>query len=163
MAHFFRANEIANIAIEIEMKGREFYLQAAQMAKTPKVKDIFMFLSEEEAKHEETFRSMLSRLGKVEMPAWATQDEYMQYLEALIESHMLFSALGQKYMAQADSEKDVIKMAMSFEKDTMLFFTEMKELVPISEKHAVQLCYDEERKHLRQLSNMNAQLGAEES
>lgn len=162
MAHFFRANEIANVAVEIEKRGREFYLQAAQMAVTAKVKDIFTFLSEEEAKHEETFQGMLSRLGKVEMPAWATQDEYMQYLEALIESHMLFSALGQKYMAQADSEKDVIKMAMSFEKDTMLFFTEMKELVPYSERYAVQQCYDEERKHLLQLSSMNAQLSTDE-
>lgn len=162
MAYFFRANEIANVAIEIEKKGREFYLLAAQKAESSDVKDMFEFLANEETKHEEIFKSMLARLGKVEMPAWATREEYMQYLEALIESHMLFTELGQEYMARAQNEKEVIRMAMSFEKDTMLFFIEMKELVPNSEKYAVQQCYEEERKHLRQLSEMNARLGAEE-
>lgn len=158
MAHFFRANEIANVAIEIEKKGREFYMLAAQKAKSSEIRDIFTHLADEETKHEEVFRSMLDRLGRVEMPAWATQEEYMQYLEALIESHMLFGDLGRKFMERADSEADVLKMAMSFEKDTMLFFMEMMELVPASEKYVVQQCYEEERRHLRELSRMSAKM-----
>lgn len=158
MAHFFRANEIANVAIEIEKKGREFYMLAAQKAKSSEIKDIFTYLADEETKHEQVFRSMLDRLGDVEMPAWASHEEYMQYLEALIESHMLFGELGRKFMERADSEMDVLKMAMSFEKDTMLFFMEMMELVPASEKYVVQQCYEEERKHLRDLSKMSAKM-----
>lgn len=156
MAHFFHANEIANIAINIEQKGREFYLQAVDMAETPKVKAMFKHLADEEAKHEGIFRSMLARLGKVGVPPWATQDEYMQYIEALIESHLLFSGLGQKFMERAESEKEVIEAAMGFEKDTMLFFLEMEELVPNSEKYAVHQCYEEERKHLRELGKLRA-------
>jgi rubrerythrin len=163
MAYFFNANEVANVAIEIEKKGREFYLQAAQKVASTQVRDVFMYLADEEAKHEKYFRSMLTRLGKVSMPAWATQDEYMQYLSALIDSHMLFNDLAQRYLAQAVDEQEVIRMAMSFEKDTMLFFIEMKELVPDSEKYAVQQCYEEERRHLRELSKISAQLNAEKS
>lgn len=163
MAHFFRASEVANIAIEIEKKGRDFYLMAAERAETPKIKEIFTYLADEESKHEQTFQSMLSRLGKVEMPAWATQDEYMQYLEALIESHMLFNALGQRFIDMAKNEEEAISMAIGFEKDTMLFFMEMKDLVPNSEKYSVQQCYDEERKHLRQLSKMKAELKADQA
>jgi len=161
MAHFFSASEIANIAIEIEKKGREFYLQAAQNVTSPRVGEVFRYLADEEAKHEEFFRSMLARLGKVGLPAWATQDEYMHYLAALIESHMLFNDLARQYMIQAGGEMEVIRMAMNFEKDTMLFFLEMKELVPDSEKHAVQQCYEEERRHLKELSMVSARLGAE--
>lgn len=161
MAHFFSASEIANIAIEIEKKGREFYLQAAQNVTSPRVREVFLYLAEEEGKHETFFRSMLARLGKVGIPAWATQEEYTQYLNALIESHMLFNDLAQQYMAQAGDEMEVVRMAMNFEKDTMLFFIEMKELVPDSEKHAVQQCYEEERRHLKELSKVSAQLGAE--
>ncbi|BDQ35594.1 ferritin-like domain-containing protein [Pseudodesulfovibrio portus] len=161
MAHFFHANEIANIAIKIERRGREFYLQAVDRAETPRVKEMFKHLAEEEAKHEGIFRSMLARLGKVGVPPWATQDEYMQYIEALIESHMLFNSLGQKFLERAESEKEVIEAAMGFEKDTMLFFLEMEELVPSSEKYAVHQCYEEERKHLRELSRASAQLEAD--
>lgn len=158
MAHFFHANEIANIAIEIERKGREFYMQAADRANTPRVKEAFLHLAEEEAKHEGVFRSMLARLGKVGVPSWATQEEYMQYIEALIESHLLFSDQGQRYLERAESEKEVIQAAMGFEKDTMLFFLEMEELVPNAERHAVHQCYEEERKHLRELSRVGMQL-----
>jgi len=45
-------------------------------------------------------------------------------------------------------------MAMSFEKDTLLFFTEMETLVPQKEKAAVRQCIKEERLHLRRLQAM---------
>lgn len=155
MAHFFHANEIANVAIEIEKKGRTFYLNAAQAAKTLEIKELFRWLAEEESRHEEIFSSLLARLGKVEMPAWSNQEEYATYLNALIESHALFTGgLAEKYMADAADEDTAIRMAMSFEKDTLLFFTEMKDLVPDSEKAAVQHCVDEERLHLRKLQEM---------
>ncbi len=162
MAHYFHANEIANVAVEIERKGQEFYLQAARKATTSKVREMFEFLAEEETRHEGIFRSMLARLGKVGVPPWATREEYMQYIEALIESHLLFNSLGRRYLEQARDELEVIDMAMGFEKDTMLFFLEMKELVPNSEKYAVEQCYEEERTHLRQLAKERSRLRGEQ-
>jgi len=153
MAHFFHANEIAKVAVEIERKGRQFYLRAAEAAKSEEIKDLFRYLAEEETKHEEIFSALLDRLGKVELPAWSNEEEYSTYLNALIDSHALFSGgLAEKYMADAADEDTAIRMAMSFEKDTLLFFLEMKELVPDSEKEAVQSCADEERNHLRILT-----------
>lgn len=154
MAHFFHANEVAKFAVEIEKRGREFYLRAAKAAKTPTVKELFVYLADEESRHEDIFTALLERLGTVELPAWSTKEEYTDYLEALIDSHMLFNGLAEKHMTEADDERDVIRMAMSFEKDTMLFFSEMKGLVPESERDAVQSCYEEERTHLRKLKTM---------
>ncbi|BCS89775.1 ferritin-like domain-containing protein [Pseudodesulfovibrio sediminis] len=152
MAHFFHANEIAKVAVEIERKGRQFYNRAADAAQSEETKDLFRYLAEEETKHEEIFSALLERLGSVELPAWSNEEEYTTYLNALIDSHALFSGgLAEKYMADAADEDTAIRMAMSFEKDTLLFFLEMKELVPESEKDAVQQCADEERNHLRQL------------
>ncbi|QGY40380.1 rubrerythrin [Pseudodesulfovibrio cashew] len=155
MANFFHANEIAKVAVEIEKKGRAFYTRAADAAKTDEIKDLFRYLAEEETKHEAIFAALLDRLGKVEMPAWSNEEEYSTYLNALIESHALFSGgLAEKYMADAEDEDTALRMAMSFEKDTLLFFIEMKELVPESEKQFVMQCADEERTHLRQLKEM---------
>jgi len=49
---------------------------------------------------------------------------------------------------------EAIETAMGFEKDTILFFVEMLEFVPESEKKHVKACIDEERSHLRLLASM---------
>lgn len=155
MAHFFHANEIAKAAVEIEKKGHAFYRKVASMAKTDKTRELFEYLAAEEQKHEAIFQALMERLGKIELPAWSTQDEYTQYLDALIDSHALFSGgLAEKYMADAEDEEIAIRMAMSFEKDTILFFVEMETLVPESEKNAIRQCIEEERLHLRRLKAM---------
>ncbi|TVQ98467.1 MAG: rubrerythrin [Desulfovibrionales bacterium] len=154
MAGFFHAAEIAEAAVNIEQKGQTFYVNAAESAKNPDVKDFFLYFAKEEAKHEQIFLQFKERLGKVELPAWSTSDEYAAYLQALIDSHSIFSPELKKRLVEADSENEAIRLAMGFEKDTILFFMEMKELVPDSEKKFVQQCIDEERSHLRQLSKM---------
>ena len=155
MAQFFSASEIAKAAVDIEKKGQEFYRRVAANAKTESLKALFEHLMKEEKKHEQIFSELLSRLGKAELPAWSNEEEYAMYVNALIESHALFTGgLAEKYMAEAADDATAIRMAMAFEKDTLLFFMEMRELVPASEHQFVQQCIDEERLHLRQLKEM---------
>ncbi len=155
MAHFFHANEIAGAAVEIEKKGRAFYMRLADVAKNDKVRKLFSHLAQEEARHELIFHDLMDRLGKIELPAWASNEEYCRYLLGLIESHALFSdELVEKKMGSLADEADAIRMAMSFEKDTLLFFIEMEGLVPDSEKDAVRECIHEERQHLSNLQDM---------
>lgn len=152
MAQFFTAGEIAKAAIEIESRGQEFYLRVAAKAKKPETQDFFKFFAGEEAKHRKLFEDLAKRLGPVELPAWSTNEEYAEYLAALLDSHALFSGeYAEKLMSEAEDEAAAVRMAMSFEKDTILFFNEMRELVPDAEKGFVQHCIDEERSHLRQL------------
>ncbi|SMP40339.1 ferritin-like domain-containing protein [Desulfonatronum lacustre] len=154
MAEFFQAAEIAEAAVTIEQQGQAFYISAAQAAKNPDVKDFFLYFAKEEARHEQIFQQLKDRLGKFELPAWSTTEEYGMYLKALIDSHSIFSPELQRRLAEATSENEAIRLAMGFEKDTILFFMEMKELVPDTEKKFVMQCIDEERSHLRQLSKM---------
>ncbi len=154
MAGFFQAAEIAEAAINIEQKGQAFYASAAQAAKNPDVKDFFLYFAKEEARHEQIFQQLKDRLDKFELPAWSTTEEYGMYLKALIDSHSIFSPELQRRLAEAANENEAIRLAMGFEKDTILFFMEMKDLVPDTEKKFVTQCIDEERSHLRQLSKM---------
>lgn len=157
MAHFFKANEISKTAVEIERKGRAFYLRMEEAARTRKIRELFHHLALEEAEHEKIFQALLDRLGDVELPAWATGEEYGMYIQGLIESHALFSDLDvEKRMAGMKDEKEAILMAMSFEKDTLLFFTEMEAYVPDNEKKVVRECIQEERSHLAKLQRMIA-------
>ncbi|MEZ0576586.1 ferritin-like domain-containing protein [Halodesulfovibrio aestuarii] len=159
MASFFRANEIAKIAVEIEKKGREFYLRLEEAAKTQKTRELFHYLAIEETRHQGIFQALTDRLGQIELPAWATSEEFGAYIQGLIESHALFSDEAvEKRVAIMEDEKEAIRMAMSFEKDTLLFFIEMEDFVPDSEKEAIRECIQEEKRHLIKLQSMYSQV-----
>ena len=156
MAEFFKAAEIAGAAVRIEQQGQEFYKDAAGAAKSRDAKEFFLYFAGEEARHERIFQDLQTRMGTFDLPAWSTSDEYGQYLQALIDSHSIFSPGLKQRLAQAPDETEAIRLAMGFEKDTILFFMEMRELVPDSEKRFIQQCIDEERSHLRKLAAMLA-------
>ncbi|UZP67482.1 ferritin family protein [Desulfovibrio mangrovi] len=152
MAGIFKAGDIIRAAEEIESRGEAFYqrlVDAVGFDGDSSAREVFEFLRDEEAKHREVFRAMGQRLAPVILPAWATEEEYVAYMSAMLDNHALFregdSAGGDL------SREDAIRLAMQFEKDTMFFFREMRELVPDSEKAAVDRCVDEERTHLIKL------------
>ena len=103
-------------------------------------------MAAEEKRHEGIFSAMLDRLGGVPLPAGSSGEEYLMYVRGLLDSHTLFVA---------DSKDRAIEsplgQAIQFEKDTLIFFLELEDMVPESEKHSVRQCADEERKHLRML------------
>ena len=152
MAGIFRATDILLAAQEVETRGEVFYNRLVETATDEKLKETFRFLAGEEGKHREIFRKLYERLGQVELPAWAEEDEYVSYLTFLIDSHTLFR-LGDvdTIRAFAGNRGEAIQTAMGFEKDTILFFTEMRDFVPEGEKRYIQDCIDEERAHLRLL------------
>ncbi|MFW5733840.1 MAG: ferritin-like domain-containing protein [Oceanidesulfovibrio sp.] len=152
---FFKANEVAQAAVEIERKGQSFYRNVANATQSDAARELFIFMAGEEAKHEAVFQSLKDRLGEIEMPAYSNASEYQEYLEALIESHALFNGgVAEKLAAEASDLKSAVDIALSFEKDTLLFFMEMKELVPQNERPLVQQCIDEERSHMRMLRGL---------
>lgn len=160
MAEFFTAADIVAAAIRIEQRGQDVYTQAVTMAVRPEVQALFRHLAAEEARHEATFRAMADRVGPVELPAWSIAAEYVEYLHALLDSHALFTRTDtlNALKGAADDHVAALRLAIRFEKDTLLFFTEMRALVPASEKAAVDACIAEERTHLRSLTAMLAQV-----
>lgn len=155
MAGIFQVNEVVGIAVEIEKRGEEFYRDMASKAKSPQVKEAMEFLAGEEVKHQRIFSQMLSRLAPLKPPAGSMEAEYWAYVNDLIDSHFLFDApLGKKLASSVGSDKEALHLAMGFEKESILFFTEMKGLVPAEEAGALEGCIQEERKHLRKLAEL---------
>jgi len=155
MAGIFRANEIVQAAVEAEKKGEDFYRCLAGRVQSRQIKELFEELANEEVKHKKRFEEILSRLEPVELPAHSDEEEYEAYFDALINSHMLFSCgWGEFLLNQVSDESEALKLAMNFERDSLLFFKEMKGFVPESEKKIVQQCVDEERGHLVRLKGM---------
>jgi len=155
MADLFKANDVVLAAVEIEKRGEKFYMNLVEQAEDSATRKVFEHLAREEVKHKALFEKLYERLGKVELPAWSNEAEFLSYLNALVDSHPLFRYGDIDEMKeQIKTRKDAIRMAMGFEKESILFFMEMREFVPESEKKFVAQCIDEERSHLRQLNEM---------
>jgi rubrerythrin len=155
MAQFFSAADVVGAAVEMERRGQALYRRMAQAAEKPEIKRFFENLAGEESRHEELFSAMAKRVGQAELPAWSTMEEYSAYLGALLDSHALFSPSFAARMAEkAGDLTESVHGAMSLEKDSMIFFQEMLQLIPGSEHSFILECIEEERRHLRQLSGL---------
>lgn len=146
MASFVNAGDVVASAVEIEKRGHAFYEQAAAQAGGPELREFFEFMSDEEERHEEIFKAMLERLGGLELPTGADSAEYLEYVQASLDSHMLFTG------SVPEKIRDPFPLALQLEKDTIFYFTAMLDLVPDAEKHYVRQCIDEEKKHILLLS-----------
>ena len=155
MAGIFKATDILLAAQEVETRGEVFYNRLVETTTEPKLKELFSFLAGEETKHREIFAKLYERVGEVELPAWAEEDEYVDYLKFLLDSHTLFRLGDVDHLKQfMGTAEEAIETAMGFEKDTILFFVEMQEFVPEGEKKYIKACIDEERSHLRLLAGI---------
>lgn len=147
MAGFTTASDVITAAVEIERRGFAFYQQAAAAAAQPETKEFFNFMAEEEKRHEKIFEAMLARAGGLELPAGSSEAEYLEYVDLLLNSHCMFLPEQQGVLRQ-----DPLRQAMSFEKDTILFFLAMRRLTDPSEHAAIDACVEEEQRHLRLLA-----------
>ncbi len=132
MSITFNADEIFEMAEEIERQGARFYRKAANNAPDPETAQWLNALASMEDGHERTFAEMRTQLtdGEKECDTFDPDGEAAMYLQVMADSH------GTEGKKSADQEltgnepiKEVLEIAISSEKDSVAFYTSMKELV----------------------------------
>jgi rubrerythrin len=158
MWKIFKGTEIVEFAVRIEQNGYAFYQKAESLVKNPAAKELLAFLKEEEQKHEKVFKEMLGNLDPINVRE-TYAGEYEEYLKALVDNHV-FGAVdaAEKAFAKLENEIDVLNTALGFEKDTILFFRELKELVSEKDQRVVEQLIKEEQSHLRKLAIVKGEL-----
>jgi len=160
MGILFSGSELVNIAIGIERKGVVYYESLAKSTTDTSLKDTYNYLANMERKHMEIFQKMLDSVGKYQ-PTYAgeTEEEYELYLRALIDSVVFPDDKVAKEMAnKTSSEAEALHIGIIAEKDSILFYLEMRNLVRESDRHIIDAIVGEEKAHLRQLSQLKAKL-----
>lgn len=158
----FTAAEAIEMAMEIEKSGQVFYNEVAAKSADPKVKVLFEDLAAQEQGHYRVFQSMLA--GSVgdrpelkpapELPA-AEYDQYEAYVQVALDNALF--AGPDKALALARQAKDretALRAAMGFEKDTLLFFYDLRDMVSEADREAISGVIREEKRHLRRLAKM---------
>lgn len=149
--------ELLQLAIEVEKKGQDFYTTAAKQVKENQVRDKFNYLAKQEKQHEGTFREMLKRLKGHRVVSGSFEDQF-QYVRDVAASS-IFGSDGGKELTGAHPMTDVeaINLGLQFEKDTILFYSDMRGMLPRDDQPVLDMITNEERKHLSELSAIKRQ------
>ena len=146
----FNANEIFEMAEQIERNGGVFYRKAAEHVNGEE-KDFLIELAVMEDDHEVTFAALRKELSGQEKQSntFDPDEEAPQYLKALADSRVFFEK-----EINPTAMTDILKAAIMAEKDSIVFYLGMKDLVPGKQgKDKIDAIIKEEMSHIKLLSN----------
>jgi len=154
----FSGSELINIAIGIERRGIAFYDIMTKTTESTAAREVFQHLADMEREHIRLFEGMLDQADKYP-PAESYPGEYAAYLQALIDSAVFTDDLVTSELAtQADSDVEAMELAISAEKDSILFYYEMRNIMPRRAQPTVDRILAEEKSHLKELTGLKKQL-----
>jgi len=163
MSTHFSADEIFRIGMEVELNGKDFYDAAASMCEARETKGTLEYLRDQEAEHYHVFSEMRDQLS-AEAKAETVYDpdgQMSAYLRAIADSRVFTNQTEAAEAAKnCESAADVLRIALRFEKDSVLMFQAMKALVPEKwGQSKIDGLISAEQGHIREISDMLAELG----
>ena len=133
MSITFNADEIFEMAEEIERNGAKFYREAAEKSSDADVKKMLQELAVMEDGHEKTFIQMRKELSDAEreQATFDPDNEVAQYLQTLAYFHGTEGKVSptEKLTGQ-ESMTEILKIALQAEKNSIAFYVGIKDLVP---------------------------------
>lgn len=150
----FQASDIVEIAVRIEENGVNFYRFAEQLAKQEEAKKLFASLAEAEVAHKRMFEGIFAKMDK-STPPESYDGEYAAYLRAYVDNNIIFTKeIMDKELAKVKDTIAAIDFAIKRELDSILYYHEIKRLVPAAQHSAIEQIIEEERKHFSILTDM---------
>ena len=150
MAYDFNADEIFEMAEQIERNGASFYRKAAESIDDPAGKKLLLNFAAMEDEHEKTFAALRKDLSEKEKTAttFDPDGEAALYLRALADTRVFF----EKKIDTSTMEK-ILREAILAEKDSIVFYLGMKEMVAEKfGKTKIDAIIKEEMAHIKLLS-----------
>lgn len=145
----FNAFEVFEIAEQIERNGTKFYTMAAELFDEPKTCQMFLNLAEWEKEHEQIFAMMRQQLSE--------QNQHIPKPDDLLPDPKVMAGLAvfgirsdpAEELHSRQTETDIIRRAVSKEKDSIVFYHGLKQFVPDgADKDKIDDIIKEEMKHI---------------
>ncbi|NIO03368.1 MAG: rubrerythrin [Proteobacteria bacterium] len=129
----FNADEIFEMAVQIERNGGRFYRLAAKYEENPDARRLMLELAARENAHEKIFVSMREELSASEKVSktFDPHGEAASYLRALANGRVFDLTLDPTdFFNHPQSLEDILRKAIDLEKDSIVFYLGMREMVP---------------------------------
>lgn len=162
MSFSFNADEIFQMGVQIESNGQKFYETIAKNTSDSSAQKIFLDLAKWESQHIELFKKW-----QTELPGSARQGDLFDpnqelhlYLKATADSHVFIRNKDIPELAsKCKTPIEALELAVTFEKDSVVFYTSMKKLVPEHlGKNQMDTLIDEEIRHIFMLTQKKKEL-----
>lgn len=143
----FSASEVFDIAIQLEENGERFYRQAVLHATDEDVKGLLIWLAEQEMHHREAFVAMKSDVKRAPEDRWA-EEASGAILQSAMGEHGF--SLDEVDFSTIPDEAALLKVAIGFEKDGILFYELIRSFVDdVDTLMQLDRIIQEERSHVR--------------
>ncbi len=152
----FNADEIFEMAEEIERNGAKFYRKAAADTSDKAAKKMLLDLAVMEDGHLEIFQAMRRKLTDKEKEpvVYDPDNEAAQYLQAMADMHGCEGKISPtKELTGKETLREIIEVALNAEKESVVFYFGLKNFVPdIAGKSRVEKIINEEIGHINALN-----------
>lgn len=156
------SHEVFAIADKIERNGAKFYRRAAAMCDDPKLSAFFVELAQWEMRHIEIFRQMKEQFAERnwELGRFAPDRLNMSDLRAMAGLAVFgIQPDPADQLTGHEAKVDILRMALEKEKDSIVYYTGLKDFVPDeADRQVIADVIQEEMKHVRILVQSLEQL-----
>ena len=144
---------VLDLAVWLEKHGQDFYERAHDKVADPDLKETFSALANEEKKHCAIYMDLYQVYTGKSAEGDELLGEYGQFI------HLLIKEITDSLSFEATlSQEDLIARALQFEKNTLLFFGEVKPLFRGKAGAVIEAVCREEKRHIQQLLERREQL-----
>ncbi len=159
MAQELTGYEVLEIAEKMERNAAGFYRRAAGMYSDPKISKLFSELAQWEKRHIEAFAEMKARLSE---QSWGL-GQYGCNRAVPPRPQTSAAVFGDrtdpsKELTGRETKADVLRMAIQKEKDSIAYYTSLREFVSGDDMEAIQDIIGEEDRHVRILTQSLEQI-----
>ena len=162
MAIAFNADEIFEMAEQMERNGGRFYRKVAEASAFVRSRELLLSLAAMEDTHEKTFASMRAELSGKERAAtfFDPDDLAALYLQAFADGHVFNpNEDPSERLTGRETMEEILRTAIGLERDSIAFYAGIKESVPERlGKDKVGAIIREEMSHVTLLSEELASL-----
>ena len=152
----YSINEIIEMAVQIERNGYAFYNEAAQRKDLDDdSRNFIIWLRDAELDHEKTFLRLRDEIDNMILELSTDWDMVAAYLKTIVESRIFNSEDSAiRKAAEAKDLMGVIDNAITFEKDTLLFFHAINDSISNPKtRQALARIINEEVSHVLRLND----------
>ena len=153
MPNVFNIAEVIDLGIEKEKKRRDFYGRVSKAFEEDDMKKLFSRLRDWEDEHIKKFAQIRDTVN-VDESHESYEGELAEYMKALVDDILYNQVSAEDFAKNVKSPKTAIQYGIGFEKDSILFFSEL--LIYMEPVHTgkVRILIDEEKKHIIYLSEL---------
>ncbi|MFC1551367.1 rubrerythrin [Candidatus Latescibacterota bacterium] len=160
----FNADEIFEMAEQIERNGAKFYrIAAEQQADDEEARKMLLNLAVMEDEHEKTFAEIRAAIitGPPIVEVYDPEDLAALYLQAIANGRVFdIKKDPSEILSERKSLEEILKIAISLEKDSIVFYMSFRDMVTEeSGKEKIDYIINEEKQHIVGLSNQLAARG----